>query len=144
MTPPLIDAEGLSYAYGELRVADASLKFVVDLSAWRIADYERQWRDAIDRLVRGARSTALMTSYRGPGDRPHRMWALWRDENFVYFQDHIVVPADLDAPFDPSFPDVHVGARLAPEQGSPIPEWRIELVHLLATAFGIRWPLYPH
>ncbi len=141
-TPVVTNADGWSHAGGELKVGDESLKFLVDLTWWRVADYEHQWRDAMDRLAHGTRATALVTAYAGPGG-PHRMWALWRDDDFVYVQEHIVVPTDLDTPFDPSHPDAHVGARISPEHGAPIAEWRIELLHVLAAAFGIRWPLYP-
>ncbi len=144
VTPAVTSAQGWLHAGGMLRVGPASLPFIVDLTAWRVADYERQWRQAIDRAARGASTTALVTGYAGPGNQPHSMWALWRDGDFVYVQPHIVVPDDRDAPFDPATPEAHVGARLGPEHGLPIAEWRVELVHLIAAAFCPRWPQLPH
>jgi CdiI N-terminal domain len=131
------------YAGGVLRVGQSSLQFVLDLSVLRIAEYERQWREATDRLVRGATATAFLTAYRADGIDPYRMWGLWRDDGFVYVQEHVVVPADCDTLFDPWFPDPHVGTRVAAVGGVPFPEWRIELIPVLASAFGIRWTLHP-
>jgi hypothetical protein len=38
----------------------------------------------------------------------------------------------------------HLGERIASSQHAlPIPEWRLDLVHVYAAAMGIRWPLYP-
>jgi hypothetical protein len=72
------------------------------------------------------------------------MWALWRDASHVYVQEHSVVAAELDSPFDPAEPYAHVGEWIAAsEHALPISEWRVDLVHLFAAALGIRWPLYP-
>jgi hypothetical protein len=126
-----------------LLLGHTRLCFVAALQHWTVADYERQWREGIARLAAGEASTALMTAYRGPGDRPHVMWALWRDESHVYIQEQTVLPAELDTLFDPRAPYQQVGNRVAAtEAGLPISEWRIELVHLLAEAYGIRWPRY--
>jgi hypothetical protein len=45
-----------------------------------------QWRGGVARLAHGAPSTALMTAYRGPGEEPHLLWALWREDSHVYVQ----------------------------------------------------------
>lgn len=143
-TPPVTNENGWLHAGGELALGDARLFFLVDLSHWSVADYERQWHEGITRLLRGAPSTALMMAYRGPGDEPHLMWALWRDGERVHAQQHTLLPAELDAPFDARAPYAHVGERVpATEHGLPIAEWSAELVHLYAAAFGIRWPLFP-
>jgi len=140
-TPSVINEDGWQHAGGELVVGDARLCFLVDLTYWGIRDYQRQWRDGISRLVQGAPSTTLMTAYRGPGESAHTMWALWREETYVYVQEHSVLPADLDAPFDPNGAHAHVGLRVpAAANALPIPEWLVELEHLHAAMLGIRWP----
>jgi hypothetical protein len=143
-TPQVINEDGWPHAGGELVLGNERLHFLVDLRYWSVAAYERQWREGIARLVRGEPSAALMTAYRGPGDEPHIMWALWRDESYVYAQAQTVLPAELDSPFDPMASHLHIGERIpASDNGLPIPEWRVELVHLIATTLGIRWPIYP-
>jgi hypothetical protein len=140
-TPAVHDETGWRHAGGELVLGDGRHCFLVDLRAWDIREYERQWREGVARLVQGAPSSALMSAYRGPGHEPHLMWALWRDQSHVYVQEHPVVPAELDTPFNPFDPYPHVGERIpASEHGLSIPEWRLDLTDLIAANLGIRWP----
>jgi hypothetical protein len=142
MTPPVVDDEGRSLAGAELCLGGQRFQFPVDLSHWRITDYERQWRDGIVRLVRGAASTALMTAYRGVGAAMHHMWGFWRKQEHVYVQQHPVVVSEADVPFDPAAPYPHLGERIpSSEHGLPLPEWRLDMVYFYAAALGIRWPL---
>ena len=142
-TPAVLNEEGWQHAGGELVVGHARLCFLVDLTNWGLGDYQKQWRTGISRLLHGAPSTALMTAYRGPGDSAHTMWALWREDGHVYVQEHSVLPADLEAPFDPSAPYEYVGERVpAAENALPIPEWRVAVEHLHAAMLGIHWPKY--
>jgi hypothetical protein len=144
VTPAITGEQGWRHAGGLLLVGGARLHFLVDLTYWRVADYERQWRAGVRRLVVGAPSSALVTAYRGPGDVAHLMWALWRDAGYVYVQREVVLPAELDSPFDPSAPYAHVGPHThSTANGLPIAEWRIDLASLLAGALGIRWPGFP-
>src|SRR5262245_22084837 len=53
-TPPLTGDDGWPHAGAELRVGVDRMPFRVDLRYWRIADYERQWKEGIARLTSGA------------------------------------------------------------------------------------------
>jgi hypothetical protein len=142
-TPAVHDETGWRHAGGELVLGGAGRHcFLVDLSVWDIGDYERQWREGVARLVQGAPSSALMTAYRGPGNQPHLLWGLWRDQSHVYVQEHPVVQSGLEEPFDPDQPYAQVGERIpASEHGLGIPEWRMDFLDLIAANLGIRWPL---
>lgn len=141
LVPPSAMALDGRTALGELVVGHAHLHFALDLRTWRVADYEHQWKSGLMRLVRGADSSALMMKYRGIGDAPHMMWALWREAEHVYVQPHCVVPSEVETPFDPTAPYEHVGTRIhATEQSLPLEEWRVDLVQLVASAMHIRWP----
>jgi hypothetical protein len=140
-TPAVVNEAGWPHAGAELVVGDGRVCFLVDLSYWSIPAYQHQWREGISRLVQGAQTTALMSAYRGRGESAHVMWALWRDNGHVYVQEQSVVPADLEVPFDPDDPYVHVGDRIpASENALPIPEWRCDIEHVHAANLGIRWP----
>jgi hypothetical protein len=141
-TPALVNEAGWPHAGAELTAGVTRLHHRVDLRYWRIADYQRQWREGIARLVNGAHSSALMSSFSGAGDAPHLMWALWRQGAHIYIQSHCVLPAHLAAPFDPRAPYEHVGARIPiTENHLPMDEWRVEFGQLLAFGLRIRWPL---
>ena len=132
-TPAVTNADGWHHAGGELVLGDTRLCFLVDLCHWNAADYVHQWNDAIARLVRGASSTALMTAFRGRTGHAHVMWALWRDATHIYVQEHSVLPAELETPFEPAAPYSHVGARIpAAEHGLPIPEWHVPIEQVRA------------
>jgi hypothetical protein len=146
-TPSVMNQDGRPQAGGELVVGGNRLGFLVDLSSWTQTDYERQWQQGISRLAHGAPSTALITAYRGPdSESPHLMYALWRDDKYVYAQELSVLPAELDKPFDPATPWDHVGDRIpAAEQGLPFMEVRCDLVTMLGAYFfpSFPWHLNP-
>jgi hypothetical protein len=137
----VVNEQGWPHAGAELVIGDERKIFLLDLTQWGIAAYQRQWREGIGRLARGDSSSALLSAYRGPSEARHDMWALWREGGHVYVQGHTVLSTANDAPFDPSSPYAHVGVRIpATEQGLPIPEWRFDLSDLIAADLGIRWP----
>jgi hypothetical protein len=144
ITPPVVDEAGWPHAGGEFTLGAERMLFLIDLRHWGVADYQRQWQTALERLAHGTPATALLTGYRGPGDAAHLGWALWREDEWVYVQEQSFLASESVEPFNPQNPDVHVGPRLrATEERLPIREWRTELVHLFATAFRIRLPRYP-
>src|SRR5262245_14811848 len=123
-TPVVQNEDGWLQAGGELRLGNQRVGFVVDLRCWTVADYERQWKDGVARLLHGAPRSALMTAYRGRGEATHFIWALWRDEGYVYAQEHPVVVTESDPLFDPTNPYDHVGERIPMSvHDLPIPEW---------------------
>ena len=142
LTPPVTNTHGWLEAGARLNLGPERFLFVVDLQHWSVADYERQWRDGTRRILHGATSTALMTAYSGVDAHSHHMWALWRDEDHLYAQQHSIITDELDAPFDPETPYEHVGERInASRHDLPIREWRVNLIDVYAAAMGIRWPL---
>jgi hypothetical protein len=141
-TPAVFEPNGSAHAGAALTAGNTRLHFRVDLRFWQIVDYERQWAAGVARLAGGAESSALMSAYTGPDGNRHTMWALWRTGGHIYIQPHCVVAADLDAPFDPRSPYDHVGAHIpASANALPLLEWRVDFEYLLASSFGIRWPL---
>lgn len=140
-TPAVVDAAGWRHAGGELVVGNTRLCFLVDLDHWSTGDYAWQWRAGIERLANGASSSALMTAYRGPDARAHVMWALWRDETHVYIQEHSVLAAELDGPFNPATPYAEIGGYLPTAvHGLPIPEWHVPIEELRGVLPGLYIP----
>lgn len=139
--PSLTYAHDSLNAVGELVIGDARQHFRLDLRAWSIADYERQWKAGVSRLVYGEPSSALMSAYRGDDHSPHLMWALWRESGFVFVQPQCVLNSELSSRFDPHAPYEYVGPRVpATEQTLPIVEWRVELDQLYTNAFNLGSP----
>src|SRR5690348_4089084 len=123
LSAPAALATDVPTAVGELVVDGARSIFALDLSHWRVVDYERQWREGVTRLLRGAPSSALMSAYRGPHGDAHLMWALWRENAELYVQPHCVAASDLEKPFDLTLAYDHVDVRVpARDQALPITE----------------------
>jgi CdiI N-terminal domain len=134
-TPAVTSEDGILQAGAQLRLGNDTFIFTIDLRHWSIADYEGQWREGIWRILEGAPTSALMTAYAGPDGHVHHMWALWREANRLYVQQHAVTISDLEHPFVPLNPYAYVGARIeASKYELPIPEWRVELSDILAAA----------
>jgi hypothetical protein len=140
-TPSVPDDRGWPHAGGELQLGPHHLRFLVDLRHWSITEYEAQWRAGVARLVVERQPTALLTGYRGATQDPHVMWALWPEGDSVYVQELTVLPAEIDDTFDPRQAHRYVGERIpASEQGLPIPEYRLDLLPLLAAHYLPNFP----
>jgi hypothetical protein len=133
--PSVTIKDGVKQAEAELRLGNDRFVFAIDLRHWPISEYQRQWREGIWRILEGAQTSALMTAYAGPTGHMHHMWALWREGNGLYIQQHAVISRELDHPFVPHNPYAYIGTRIeASKHGLPIPEWRIALSDIFAAA----------
>ena len=143
VTPVVTDAEGRRQAGGVLAVGQARLPFLLDCAHWAASAYERQWKTGVQRIAEGARSSALLTAYRGDDDEPHGLWAMWRDHDHVYVQARTVRTLAFGAPFDPWDPYAHVPSRMPVcEYTPPATQWRVELESFFVSAFGLRVPFH--
>lgn len=125
------DVEGWRHAVGALTLGSGTESFQSDLGAWSMEDYERQWREAIARVLSGSPSSALITSYRGPGADFHFVWPFWRDGATVVFQQRLLFTGEHAEPFDPSRVYEIVGERVTiDEDGQRVSEWVVPLGHL--------------
>ena len=127
------DDAGWSHAAGALTLGRATEGFDSDLGTWSMADYERQWREGIARLAAGERSSALVTSYAGPGDVIHSMRPMWRVGNTVYLQDRVVTNRDIGPTnVAEQFYEI-VGERSThSDDGTPVSEWAVAFGEVLA------------
>jgi hypothetical protein len=132
-TPPRTDEEGWRHAFGGLELGADSDAFIADLSVWTMSVYEAQWREAIARLAAGEPSSALVTSYAGPGDVIHSMRPMWRVGDTVFVQERLVLERRIEPPnVADQFYEI-VGER-APhrDDGTAISEWAIPFPDVLA------------
>lgn len=126
-----VDEQGWPHAEGELTVGGHAARFRADLRAWSMRDYERQWRDAVARLLGGETTSALLVSYRGPDADYHTAWAMWREGTTVHLQERVIFPQTLGRPFVPEEVHEHVGERgTHTDDGEPVREWTLPLGRL--------------
>ncbi len=127
------DEEGWHHALGGLELGTESDGFSASLHVWTMSDYEAQWREGIARLAAGAVSSALVTSYAGPGDTIHSIRPMWRLGNVVYFQEHLVMDRDIGPPNVAGQFYAGVGERAShTDHGAPVSEWAVPFAEVLS------------
>jgi contact-dependent growth inhibition (CDI) system CdiI-like immunity protein len=132
-TAAQVDEEGWPHALGGLELGAKSDGFAADLRVWTMREYEAQWREAVARLAAGKASSALVTSYAGPGDVIHWMRPMWRVGKTVYFQDRLVMDRDVAPPKVAEQFYAIVGERSThSEDGTPLSEWAVPFADVLA------------
>lgn len=93
---------------GELVLNDRTEEFLAAVdpgSQWSKADYQKQWRDGLKRIVDGKRKSCLVISlpYREFADL-FVFWSIHRIEGHVVFRMHVRSPDQLPRNFDPAKP----------------------------------------
>jgi hypothetical protein len=129
VTAPRVDEQGRSYAEGELVAGEHQERFRSDLRAWHKNEYESQWKQGVARLLAGAQSSALVTSFGGPAGEL-RIIPLWREGSTVRLGEGRVISESLPEPFDPAGIYARVDELVAPTS-----KRQLSLSHL--TAFAI-------
>jgi hypothetical protein len=116
-------------ASGLLLLGDVRESFLSSLHQWSREDYERQWKDAIELLLRGKDKSALITTYGSPEVATHlEWWPMYMVGNKVFFQDHLLFYDQLPEPFcvDKVLSYLH-DRRVRNSEGKKISEWWVDL-----------------
>lgn len=117
---------------GEIVLDDFQDCFESPFTYWPAAEYERQWRGGLERIVRGEAKSALVTAMYPPESASFvRWWILFRSGNEVVFREHLLLTDHLDRVFDPGALYDFVPDRVAGgDQEFPISEWTVELASI--------------
>ncbi|MBV9110201.1 MAG: hypothetical protein JO306_12395 [Gemmatimonadetes bacterium] len=119
--------------YGEIRLGDFGERFLANLSFWSEAEYERQWRDAVGRILSAEDAvSALITSTGDPSDTAGVMWwTMYRQGALIQVQNHICFFDQLPEPFDLADPYRSVPPhRRVGEDGEAISEWTVTVAEV--------------
>jgi hypothetical protein len=129
---PLASGERSSEREGRLVIGDFEEHFFASMEYWREPDYERQWRDGLERILAGERVSCLITSIGRPGVAIGLWWwTLFRSNDSVRAQHAMCLFQSLQAPFVPLDPYVAIPPRkVMTEEGDPISEWIIPVVDI--------------
>jgi len=116
-------------ATGSLIIGSARQGFLASLYEWSTKDYERQWRNALGRIIRGESKSALMTEYVSPVSATHlEWWPLYAAGNTLFVQNQLLLYDQLPEPFNLENWHDFIGERsTVSEDGRPISEWRVDL-----------------
>lgn len=115
-------------ALGEITLDDFVETFETPLTFWKADRYERQWREGIDRLLKGALRSCLITSMLDPRSEVFGVWwKLYREGDHVVVQNQLLLTEVLGGDLDPDEPYRSIPERLPfNAEGALVSEWLLE------------------
>ncbi len=125
---PVFYDEQTPMAVGELVLGDYRESIHASLFQWSKLDYEAHWRKAIETLLEGPKS-ALIVEYVSPEFATHLVWwPMYRIENVVYIQNHLLFYDHLPQPFSlDNMLSIIKDRVTVNEDGNRISEWSVKL-----------------
>ena len=124
--------EGESVRSGLITIGSYMERFVAPIGYWGVSQYRRHWQEAVTRIIEGSAESILITSMYDPAVANFIFWwPMYRLDDTVYFQNHILFLDELERPFDPIDP-----FRFVPEHttinidGEKISEWSASITDL--------------
>jgi hypothetical protein len=121
------------FIWGRLTLGTLHEEFQAPLYEWAPGDYAAHWLESAQRILAGSPVAVFLTHMVRPDAPYHIGWPAWQVGDRVYVQERLFVREQLTGPFDPEFPEVHVGPRQGVSgEGHPVAEWEIALRDLAA------------
>ena len=117
---------------GEITIGGFDEVFESSLAFWSKNEYEVQWKDALARIVKGSRTSCLITTMNDPRRaRFLTWWPLYRDGYNVIVQNHLFFIKDAKGQFDPQRPYSFVKEyERINRDGQEISEWITTVVEI--------------
>lgn len=112
----------------EIAVDDFVERTTLDLDTWSTSDYERQWVDALSRLVSESTARVIVMTWGAMPDRKtvRRGWRMHRHGSLVRIQERIYVPQDHSFDVDANGAVVdNEDMEVRNDDGDRISEWNI-------------------
>lgn len=117
---------------GLITIGSYEEHFVAATEYWDVTCYRRHWRQAITRIVQGSVTSTLITSMYDPALANFiYWWPMYRLDQTVQFQNHILFLNELATPFDPNDPFRFVPERtIINSDSEKISEWSASIADL--------------
>jgi hypothetical protein len=119
-------------ASGVLIMGDSKEGFVSSLYQWSKQQYETQWKQAVRILLEGNSKAALIIEYLSPDVASHiEWWAMYREGETVYLQNHLLFYGQLEKPFSIENPFESLRDRKTiSQEGQQISEWSVSILDI--------------
>ncbi len=123
------ESEGDSVLLGSLELNNSIENFQSSLSYWQREDYIFQWKEALDRILRGENKSAIVTTMYNPEKANFLFWwVIYLIKDEVYIQNHVLFLNELKEKFNENNIYKFVPSReVQNDEGEVISEWRLEL-----------------
>jgi hypothetical protein len=122
--PPFDDEEGRGL-WGLTVLGGFSERFIAPIGWWSRQDYERQWIEGAERLLRGEASTAFTI------EAGRLWWTAWGEGQDVIIQQRYLVTDEMEPAWTAEaseMPYELTGIRYThTDEGTGVSEWRVNL-----------------
>jgi hypothetical protein len=117
---------------GGIQIGSFQERFIASLMYWSAGDYRRHWKQAIERVLHSYDVSCLITSMVDPATATYIFWwPMYRVNENVFIQNHILFFDQLQSPFDERNPFSSVPERQTTnEDGDGISEWSVRINEL--------------
>jgi CdiI N-terminal domain len=128
---PDLDPEVIA-SLGVIQIGSFQERFIASLMYWSADDYKRHWKQAIERILHSSDVSCLITSMIDPTTGNHIFWwPMYRVNEHVFIQNHILFFDQLQSPFDERNPFSSITERQTiDEDGNRISEWSVQINEL--------------
>lgn len=123
----VLESEGDLVNQGFFKIGDFEESFQASLSYWNRNRYVSQWREALNRLLDGKKSSAIITTMHDPNTANFIFWwVMYLVGDDVYIQNHVLFLDELERPIDENNLYRFIPEReTQTEEGEKISEWVI-------------------
>ena len=113
--------------YGELTLGEDRESFVSLIGYWSPRDYEQQWLQGIERVVRANRASCLITSLHDPAEADViSWWLLYPEGEVVHIREALLLVNEDRGTFSTADPYAAIPVRQPnDESGDEISEWTV-------------------
>jgi CdiI N-terminal domain len=128
LSDPVPDLDqGVVASHGLIEIGSFQERFIASLMYWKADDYERHWKQALARIVESFDASCLITSIVNPSVASHLFWwPMYRVQDTVYIQHHILFFDTLSSPFNQNDPYSSIPRRrIIDEDGNHLSEWSV-------------------
>jgi hypothetical protein len=92
------NVDGVNYCHCELKIGDYTKKFGIPLIEWTIEDYEKQWKEGLERIKTQSQSCLIKKVNLSDKEFPIvGAWVLYKEDNTIYIQDHHLLYGKIDS-----------------------------------------------
>jgi len=128
--------------FASISANDLQEKIIAPINYWSEVQYQKQWADAIEKLLSGQRErVGLLTEMYDPDSAPFpvMIWSLYKVGNDICMQNYYQSLQQLskDFNFDDIYGLIHERETVT-EDGGEISEWKIDTKDLESFVLGLK------
>src|SRR5262245_7128862 len=117
---------------GAIVIESFEERFFAPVSYWQPADYQRQWKEALRRILTDAETSCLITALRDPASANFLVWwPMYRVDEIIFVQNQLLFLESLPGGFTVQNPFQHIHPRQRVNRhGQGISEWPVPVSHV--------------